>query len=234
MRYLLPIVAMLLTITHLASCKDAVTGVTNHPTDPETVPTMVTNDVQTIISDSGHTRYRITAPVWSMYENAKQPHWIFPKGVSAEELDNNYNTVSTIKCDSAYYDKLQMLWHLTGRVKITNTNGDIILTDELYWDQGKHQLYSEAFIHIEKQQRVIEGYGYQSNERLTTYELRQVEAIFPIDETHMPHPNSGNTPRPAVQMPSNTEPQPSASSAHPTPRQGHGTPPSKQQFIKQS
>ena len=38
----------------------------------------------------------------------------------------------------------------------------------------------------------IEGYGYESNEQLTTYELRQVEAIFPIDERRMPHPGSGN------------------------------------------
>lgn len=164
----------------------------SHPTDPDKVPTMTTSDVQTVISDSGHTRYRIAAPLWNMFEEAKQPHWTFPQGVTCEELDHNYQTTSTLKCDSAYFDKLKNLWTLTGNVRITNPAGDVVLTDELMWDQHQHKMYSDAFIHIEKQGRIIEGYGYESNERLTTYKLRQVEAIFPIDERRMPHPNSGN------------------------------------------
>lgn len=173
----------------------------SHPTNPEVVPTMTTTDVQTVISDSGRTRYRIVAKLWNMFEEAKQPHWTFPKGVTCEELNDNFDPISTIKCDSAYFDKMQNLWTLTGNVRITNVTGDIVLTDELMWDQHAHKLYSDAFIHIEKQGRIIEGYGYESNERLTTYQLRQVEAIFPIDERRMPHPNSSNTPR-TMQQPS--------------------------------
>ena len=108
--------------------------------------------------------------------------------MTCEELDNNYNPVSTIKCDSAYFDKDKALWTLTGNVRITNDDGDVILTDQLFWDQSDRKLYSEAFIHVEKQGRVIEGYGYESNETFTTYTLRRVEAIFPIDESRMPHP----------------------------------------------
>ena len=179
-------------VSAFTGCKDDSTTVVSHATNPEVVPTMTTTDVQTVISDSGHTRYRIASPLWNMFEEASQPHWTFPKGVTCEELDNNYRTVSTIRCDSAYFDKMQSLWTLTGNVRITNTTGDIVLTDELMWNQHEHRLYSDAFIHIEKQGRVIEGYGYESNERLTTYKLRQVEAIFPIDEKRMPHPGSGN------------------------------------------
>jgi len=196
MRQLLHIVLALIAIMTITSaCKDDNTSVISHPTDPELVPTMSTADVQTVISDSGHTRYRIQAPLWNMFEEAKAPHWTFPRGVTAEELDNSYRTITTLKCDSAYFDEVKQLWHLNGNVRITNANGDVILTNELYWDQGKHSLYSDSFIHIEKQGRVIEGYGYESNERFTTYELRQVEAIFPVDESRMPHPGSGNAPR---------------------------------------
>ena len=185
--------ALILTLA-VVSCKEDSTSVVSHPTNPDVVPTMTTSDVQTVISDSGHTRYRISTPLWNMFEEAKHPHWTFPKGVTCEELDDNFKTASTIKCDSAYFDKMNNLWTLTGNVRITNPAGDVVLTDDLMWDQRAHRLYSEAFIHIEKQGRIIEGYGYESNERLTTYKLRQVEAIFPIDESRMPHPNSGNAP----------------------------------------
>jgi len=191
-RHLLDIVLIAVIITAVTGCKDDGTNVVSHPTNPEVVPTMTTTDVQTVISDSGHTRYRIAAKLWNMYEEAAAPHWTFPQGVTCEELDNNYKTVTTIRCDSAYFDELKNLWTLTGNVRMTNVSNDLVLTDELIWDQSAHRMYSDAFIHIEKQGRVIEGYGYESNERLTTYELRQVEAIFPIDERRMPHPGSGN------------------------------------------
>ena len=193
MRHLLQIVFLTaVAVVLFASCKDDSTSVVSHPTDPERVPTMTTSDVQTIISDSGQTRYRIAAPLWNMFEEAKEPHWTFPHGVTCEELDDNFKTLTTIKCDSAYFDKGQALWTLTGHVRLTNATGDVVLTDQLLWDQRTHRLYSDAFIHIEKQGRIIEGYGYESNEQLTTYQLRQVEAIFPIDEKKMPHPGSGN------------------------------------------
>ena len=192
MRRLLHIVLAAVTVMAATGCKDDATSVVSHSTDPEVVPTMSTTDVQTVISDSGHTRYRIAAKVWNMYEEAKQPHWTFPEGVTCEELDKSFNATSTLRCDSAYFDKMQSLWTLTGNVRVTNPGGDVILTDQLTWDQHSHKLYSDAFIHIEKQGRIIAGYGYESNEDLTTYTLRQVEAIFPIDERRMPHPGSGN------------------------------------------
>jgi len=192
MRHLLHIVLALVIMSAITGCKEDSTSVVDHPTNPEVVPTMTTSDVQTVISDSGHTRYRITAKLWNMYEEAQKPHWTFPKGVTCEELDNNYKTVTTIRCDSAYFDEQNSLWTLTGNVRMTNAVNDVVLTDELIWDQHQHKMFSDAFIHIEKQGRIIEGYGYESNERLTTYQLRQVEAIFPIDESRMPHPGSGN------------------------------------------
>ncbi|MBQ9575309.1 MAG: LPS export ABC transporter periplasmic protein LptC, partial [Muribaculaceae bacterium] len=172
MRRLLYIAITLFMAVSATGCKDDATTVVSHATDPEKVPTMTTRDVQTIISDMGYTRYRIVAPLWNMFEEAKLPHWTFPKGLTCEELDDKYNTMSTIKCDSAYFDKGNSLWNLEGNVRITNANGDIVLTDNLTWNQREHRLYSDAFIHIEKQGRIIEGYGYESNEQLTTYQLR--------------------------------------------------------------
>ena len=175
------IISIALAPLLLAGCKDGeLKSVVSHATDPERVPTMA--------SDDGHTRYRITTDRWLMFEEAKDPHWIFPQGVKAEELDSAYAVITTIECDSAYYDKHRQLWDLNGQVSITNSDGDVILTDQLFWNQADHKLYSDAFIHVEKQGRVIEGYGYQSNEKFTTYTLRRVEAIFPIDESRMPHP----------------------------------------------
>ena len=158
--------------------------------NPETMPTMESTNVTTIISDSGLTRYRIKTPKWLMFEEAKQPHWVFPEGIIAEELDDtDFSTISSISCDSAYYDEPSQLWTLTGNVKVTNEDGDLILTNQMIWEQNNHVLYSDSFIHIylDKKQQVIEGTGYRTNEKFSTYEIKRVSAIFPVDESRFPN-----------------------------------------------
>jgi len=187
----IPVCCAAVALTLLcAACAEEQKEFVSHPTDPETTPTMVSRDVKTVISEEGHTRYRIITPLWNLFEEAELPHWTFPDGVTAEELDDNYKTTTTLKCDSAYYDKRANIWHLYGNVRITNTDGDVILTNWLDWDQNAHKIHSESFIHVEKKDRVIEGYGYESNETFTSYRLHRVEAILPIEESRFPHPNS--------------------------------------------
>jgi hypothetical protein len=67
-------------------------------------------------------------------------------------------------------------------VRSSNTRKEIILTNELYWDQNLKKVYSDSFIHIEQPERILEGFGFESNERLTTYKLKRPMGIFPVDE----------------------------------------------------
>lgn len=167
------------------SCRDEVKSVVDKPTDPETTPTMVTDDVVTLISDSGTTKYRITADTWLMFEEAKKPFWLFPHGLLLEQFDSVFNTEASIRCDSAKYFKNEELWRLDGNVKISNVRKELILTNQLFWSQKQQKVYSDSFVHIEKADRIIEGYGFVSNERMTTYSLNHPSGIFPMDEQHM-------------------------------------------------
>lgn len=184
---LLPLTILSLCLcSSLLGCKDEVKNVAAHGVNPGKVPTMVSHDVNTVISDSGHVRYRITTPLWQMFEDAEPPHWIFPKSVTAQELDKSFKPITTIRCDSAYYDERTQIWSLNGNVRISTADNQLILTNQMYWNQDAHKLYSESFIHVEREARVIEGYGYESNEDFTTYRLNKVMAIFPIEEDRFP------------------------------------------------
>ena len=127
-------------------------------------PTMFTRDVETFISDSGVTRYRITAPIWYMYDEAKVPRWTFPKGLFLEQFDNLYRQSAKVDCDSATYFSKKRLWRLDGNVVMVNVARDSFLTKQLFWDQNKKRIYSDkAFIRIVNKDRIIEGYGFSSN-----------------------------------------------------------------------
>lgn len=150
--------------------------------DPETFPTMRTLDVATMISDSGYTRYHITAPVWLMFEEAKEPHWNFPQGLYVIKYDNDMKENGTFTADTATYWSLQKIWQFDRNVRMKNVNGDRFLTQQLFWDQNKRKLYSDSFIHIERSDRIIEGYGFESNEAMTEYTIRRPSGIFPTSD----------------------------------------------------
>ena len=164
------------------ACSEEKTDVVHRATDGDSVPTMMTRDVTTLISDSGVTRYRITTPLWLVFDEAKEPNWKFPDGLFMEKFAPDYTTDATIVCDSATYFKDMSLWRLDGNVNILNTRGEKFLTQQLFWSQRDRKVYSDSFIHIERNDRVIEGYGFTSNERMTTYSILKPSGIFPVSD----------------------------------------------------
>lgn len=173
---LFTVIAAILVMT---SCRqDSKIGVASN-IDPEVTPTMMTRDVETLISDSGITRYRIITPLWLMYDEAKEPYWRFPKGVSVEQFNDMMMRHATVDCDSATYMKDPQIWRLDGNVRIATVANERFRTNQLYWDQRRHKLYSDSFIRIERPDRTLEGYGFTANERLTSYEIKRVSGIFP-------------------------------------------------------
>ena len=171
----LPLIAALTII--VACSDDKPVGMAD--IDVSATPTMLTRNVETLISDSGITRFRITAPVWYVYDEAENPVWRFPESLLLERFDDKMNVEATVTSDSATYFKDRQLWRLDGHVNISNTAGEKFLTNQLFWDQSQHKVYSDSFIHIERIDKTLEGYGFTSNEQLTRYTIRDVSGIFP-------------------------------------------------------
>lgn len=180
---LLPFVAAgaLLSVSAVvAGCKESdPVGVGN--VDAAHAPTMLTRNVETLISDSGVTRFRIVTPIWYVYDEVEEPYWTFPEGLNLDKYDNFFRKEATVVADSAVYFKNKQIWRLDGNVNITNVMNEKFLTNQLFWDQRLHKLYSDSFIHIERQDKVLEGYGFDSNEQLTRYNIRNVAGIFPAN-----------------------------------------------------
>ena len=149
--------------------------------EPETMPTMLTEDVLTLVSDSGYTRYRMTAPLWLMFDEAADPHWTFPQGVTVQQFDEQFRPSASMDCDSATYYSDRKIWEFEGDVVVINTLGDSILTQQLFWDVNDQKIYNDdEFIHIVRQDRIIEGYGFESNQDVTRFKVKRPQLIIPI------------------------------------------------------
>lgn len=179
---LLPLLLLLAMVTSvLTACEDDKKEVVSGYDDPERTPTMLTRNVETLISDSGIMRYRVTSPMWLVYDEAKVPYWKFPNGLKLEKYDDFFHVQATVMCDSAFFYKNEQIWRLDGNVKIENAAKEKFLSNQLFWNQRQHKVYSDSFIRIEQPDRMIEGYGFISNDRMTSYSIRRVSGVFPVE-----------------------------------------------------
>ena len=157
-------------------------------TERDSLPSMATMDVVTYISDSGVTRYRMDADEWLVYDRKKPSYWAFEKGVYLEQFDSVFNVDASIKADTAYYYDKQKLWKLMGHVDIKNRKGERFNTELLYWNQATEKVYSDRFIRIEQPDRIITGYGFDSNQQMTNYQIRNMGGVFYVDEEEQKAP----------------------------------------------
>lgn len=175
---------------------------------PEKMPTMLTRNVSTMISDSGIVQYKIVSPLWKVYDEIDTPRWEFPAGLYLQKYDRNFKVIGSLAADSATYYKDAKLWRLDGHVEMRKQPGDLFLSERIFWDQRKKQIYSDTFIHIENDKHVLEGTGFISNESLTVYRVLKPQGIFPVKKEDI----SGN---PDQADPMSPQPQP-VQSAPPT------------------
>ena len=149
----------------------------------DTLPSMKSLGVTTLISDSGITRYKIVAEEWLIYDKKNPPYWAFEKGVYLEKFDTLFRIDASIKADTAYYHEKKKLWELKGHVQILSQRGDKFQTDLLFWDEKKEKVYSDKFIQIEQEDKIIKGYGFESNQDLTEYEIKNTTGVFTVEDT---------------------------------------------------
>ena len=150
--------------------------------EKDSLPSMQSYGVTTLISDSGITRYRIETEEWSIYDKKNPPYWAFEKGVYLEKFDTLLNIDASIKADTAYYYEKKKLWELRGNVKILSLQGDKFETQQLFWDEKNKKIYSEKYIRIEQTDKEIRGYGFEANQSLTEYEIKNTTGVFTIED----------------------------------------------------
>lgn len=144
----------------------------------DSVSTMVTYGVNTLISDSGVIKYRIITERWEVNQVRNPSRWIFEKGLFFEQFDEKFHVQSYIQCDTAYYYDQKRLWELRGRVSVLSKDGLRFNSELLFWDEGEHELYSNVHSKLVTPERTLEGTYFRSDERMTKYFVSNSRGSF--------------------------------------------------------
>ena len=176
------VTATIVMLFLLSACSKKKQPTTEAITNRDSVPIMVTHGVSTYISDSGVVRYKIITDEWKVFDRLDPSHWTFEQGVYLEKFNNDLSIEATILADTAYYYDKEELWELRGNVHIENEQDEKFDTQLLFWNQKSQTVYSDQYIRIRQQKRIITGIGFTSNQNFTQYTIKQTQGIFPVKE----------------------------------------------------
>ena len=162
----------------LSSCEDRKEHIAAAILDRDSVAMMTSYGVNTLISDSGVIKYRIVTERWEVNQARNPSRWIFDKGLFLEQFDEKFHVESYIQCDTAYYFDQMKLWELRSRVRILTKSGMRFSSEKLYWDERRHELYSDVYSHLVTPERELQGSYFRSNESMTKYYVTNSKGAF--------------------------------------------------------
>ena len=162
------VVVMLLLFT--ASCNGDNKEVVVVDFDPETTYTLRTTD-------------RAFSKEFLKFDKAKEPFSYFPEGIYVEKFDTLFNIEASLKADTAYNYEKKGLWKLIGNVRVENLEGKKFETSLLFWDQKEEKVYSDKYIRIQEDDKIITGIGFESNQNMTQYKIFNSQGVFPVSES---------------------------------------------------
>ena len=169
---------MAILITLFAACEKRVEHVAPAVNERDSASVMTSYGVNTLISDSGVMKYRIVSEKWEVNEVKNPPKWIFDKGLFLIQFDQTFHVEAYIQSDTAYYYTQNRLWELRSRVRVRTKDGLRFSSEELYWDQLSHELYSNKFSHLITPQREMQGSFFRSDENMRRYTISNSKGSF--------------------------------------------------------
>ncbi len=140
------------------------------------LPNITVKNLESKYSINGQTQVLLSSPLALRYTDPQKEYSVFPKGLSLTFYDKYMRVNSSLKADyGIYYDKKKYA-QAKGNVILTNENGSVLRTEELFLNEKEEKIYSEKPVNItDKSGFEITGQGgFESNLDFTVYRFTDV------------------------------------------------------------
>lgn len=143
-------------------------------------PFRETANVLTLYSDSAKVLIRLQAPLQEDYENGDM---VFPDGIDVEFYEEGEVVTSTLRANYGKQERNKDLYLVRGNVIVENLQKkEKLETEELYWNKGKAQIYTDKFVKITTPEEILMGHGLQANQDFSNYKIKKVTGVFSLKE----------------------------------------------------
>ncbi len=165
------------------SCKKNDLEIVRALTFKDTIPTMSVWDLETIYTDSGRIKLKIQAPLVERYSEDVNKKIYFTQGILVHFYNKDGVKESFLSSKYAIYHEKENLWEASDSVVVVNSEGEILNTELLFWDEQAKRIYSSKFVKITTVSDVIHGEGFEADQSFSTWKIKKMTGtIFHKDQ----------------------------------------------------
>lgn len=175
------IVLILMGTILLVTCKTDIEMI-NLLTEREQVTSVVAKNIEILYTENGKPKVRIIAPETKYFQFAEEPYNEFPKGIIVYKYNDSLKIESMLTANYAIYFENKKLWNAKYDVVAQNSKGQILNTEQLFWDEKEKRIYSDDMVKITSEDDIIFGEGFDSDENFDDLEIRKISGKIYLDE----------------------------------------------------
>ena len=148
------------------------------------LPIGVAKNVNLIHTDSGLVKTKLITPLLLDYSNRKDhPYQEFPEGIKIITFDKFGDSITLTADYTKTYSKTGTS-EVTNNVVVTNHSEKTkLFTEQLFWDQTTHYIYTEKAFRLITKTDTINGKGFESNEDLSKVTMKDISGTVYINES---------------------------------------------------
>lgn len=151
-------------------------------TPDESHPTETARNIEVLYSDSGKIIIQLTAPLLKRFAE-EEAYMEFPEGLQLNFFDSLMNVKTTLTAQYGISWEKTKIMEVKYDVVVNDFEKDEILnTEHLIWDQREQRIYSDVFVKRTTPDGVLYGDGFDADENLSEYILRNPRGVFTIEE----------------------------------------------------
>ena len=159
----------------LTSCSNDIEKV-KELTIRQNFPVLSADSMEIVRTDSSKIKLTAFAPLFERYIENDVPYTIFPDGIIVVGFNNYPDTAYSITSKYAIQYEQKKLWEARIDVEVISEEGDIINTEQLFWNEAKGIIYSDQFTRITNEEGVFYGEaGFEALENGTKWKLRNIK-----------------------------------------------------------
>ena len=159
--------------------------------DNETLLTQQSDSLTIIQTAEGKRDYVFETPLMERYELAREPYMEFRKGIEITTFDDSTGLeASHLVADYAIFFEKRELWEAKGNVVAKNVDGQVLYTQQLFWNQKTHRIYSDVDSKVVQGDDVFIGEGFESDDRFEKWSFRKFTGKLTVDTAVTEEPDS--------------------------------------------
>lgn len=145
-------------------------------------PKEIAENIELLYSDSGFVKMKLNAPVLEKYDDEKDPHVVFPKGMKTLFYDRTLTVTSRLSAEYGIRYELSQRMEARKNVEVVNEKGDMLNTEHLTYNPADGKLRSNEFVKITTADEIIYGTGLEANEDFSRYRIFNIKGIINLKE----------------------------------------------------